>query len=122
MPFEVLCLFAGFNFVDYICSSSLIAGPMNEDTKRKLAALKQARKQVPGETISPIQNLNTPAKRGRPTSKDPQLNYVKVTSRIPEEVLRQLKMALLTTHREYKTQDEFIRAAIEAFLGQEEEA
>ncbi|MEM7370767.1 MAG: hypothetical protein AAF587_19290 [Bacteroidota bacterium] len=89
---------------------------MNEDTKRKLAALKQASKQTPGETISPIQQLKSPAKRGRPSSKDPDLKYVKVTSRIPESVLRQLKMALLTSHQMYKTQDEFIRAAIEAFL------
>lgn len=91
---------------------------MNEDTKRKLAALRQANQQVPKETISPIQQASKPAKRGRPTTKDASLTYVKVTSRIPEETLRQLKMALLTTHQAFKTQDEFIRAAIEAFLEQ----
>lgn len=89
---------------------------MNEDTKRKLAALRQTNKQKPGNTISPIQQAAPPVKRGRPTTKDASLTYVKVTSRIPEETLRQLKMALLTTHREFKTQDELIRAAIEAFL------
>ncbi|MEM7659481.1 MAG: hypothetical protein AAF399_25420 [Bacteroidota bacterium] len=96
---------------------------MNEETKRKLAALRQASQQGPRETISPIQQRTPPkpkAKRGRPSTKEEGVNYVKVTSRIPEDTLLQMKMALLTTHRQFKTQDELIRAAIEAFVSLDE--
>jgi hypothetical protein len=92
---------------------------MNEETKRKLAALRQASQQGPSETISPIQQRQVsspPVKRGRPSSKEAGVKYIKVTSRIPEDTLLQMKMALLTTHRGFKTQDELIRAAIEAFV------
>lgn len=120
---------------------------MNEDTKKKLAALaalgkkkvdpvpvppkkkdgaanrlealnkaKAKQKQQPQVTIAPIQRTRKIAKRGRPTLKDPEVKYKKVTVRLPESIIKEMKMALLTSHSKYETQDEFVREAVLHFL------
>lgn len=124
---------------------------MNEDTKKKLAALaalnkkkptpkeeptkkveepitqtskrlealnkvREKQKVQPQVTVAPIQKRRTPKRRGRPTQKNPEEIYKKVTVRLPELVVKNMKMALLTTHTRYGTQDEFIREAVLHFL------
>lgn len=53
-------------------------------------------------------------KMGRPTEKDfENVKYVKISARIPEETRDSMRIALYSTLKgKFKTQDEFINAAI----------
>ncbi len=52
-------------------------------------------------------------KQGRPSFKQPQLKYIKVSVDIPEETVFQMKEALITKFRgKYKTQSELIHEAL----------
>jgi len=53
-------------------------------------------------------------KMGRPTEKDfENVKYVKISARIPEETRDKMRIALYSTLKgKFKTQDEFINAAI----------
>lgn len=88
-------------------------------TSERLEALNKVRekqKAQPQVTVAPIQKRRAPKRRGRPTQKNPKEIYKKVTVRLPETVIKNMKMALLTTHTRYGTQDEFIREAVLHFL------
>jgi|GEM_PF-6454466 len=56
-------------------------------------------------------------KQGRPSTKEPDKNYVRVTATIPEAVRDAMKVALYSTFKEvHKTQDDFVSAAVEFYI------
>jgi len=58
-----------------------------------------------------------PKKMGRPTWKDPNVNYVRLSVDVPKEVRSALKVLLYTKLSDtYISQDELINAAINEFL------
>lgn len=87
---------------------------MDDKTKKFLAKKNQPRHEAKTQkmVIKPI------GKQGRPTNKDKEKKYVKLSARVPEETREAIKLALLTTHKYlgHKTQDSFIDAAVLHYL------
>jgi hypothetical protein len=95
--------------------------------KKGFAALKDQRSQTP-KTKAPIQEVKTEAvvkpvsKMGRPSTKDPDVNYVKFGGWIKEDTKIRMQMALLTSCRGFHTtQEEIVETAINFYLDSIEE-
>jgi len=78
-----------------------------EEKKKTTAPVQEVKKTV----IKPV------VKTGRPSSKDPNVEYVKFGGWIKESTKIRMQMALLTTCKGvHKTQEEIVEAAINAYL------
>ena len=75
------------------------------------------------KTTPPVQEVKKSVvikpvvKTGRPSSKDPNVEYVKFGGWIKESTKTRMQMALLTTCKGiHKTQEEIVEASINAYL------
>lgn len=93
----------GFGKINKVKSKTVLQTP--EKTKKAKPVSKEEAKPLPKK------------KQGRPSTKQPDKNYVRVTATIPEAVRDAMKVALYSTFKEvHKTQDDFVSAAIEFYI------
>lgn len=94
--------------------------PAQEVKEKTSPVVKPQAKPVAEKKIAPQRKVHvrdtyqSSGKMGRPTEKDfANVKYVKISARIPEDTRDKMRIALYSTLKgKYKTQDEFINAAI----------
>ena len=74
-----------------------------------------------GKTPLIVQQVKAPKQRkyiGRPSQKDPSIEYVKICASVPMDTRKQMKIALFSEFSNlHKTQDDFVNAAILHYIG-----
>ena len=94
----------------------------NSKTKRGFNSIKKSRNNSDKTTKSPLQKaektvIKPITKIGRPSSKDPNIRYVKIGGMVRESTKEKMKLSLLTSCKnKHKTQEELIEYAILFYL------
>ncbi len=87
----------------------------NTPPSKRMPKNKKKEKEEDDEVV--VENEVPKKKQGRPSTKNPETNYVRVTATIPETVRDAMKVALYSTFKEvHTTQDDFVSAAIEFYI------
>lgn len=83
----------------------------NKNIKAALSNINQKKKGKGKRLV--VQEVKQRKQVGRPSQKDPSIEYVKISASIPQETKTQMKIALFTDFKhKHKTQDDFMNAAI----------
>lgn len=90
--------------------------PVQKEVQNKTELIEEIKEEVKKE----LEQVKPQRRLGRKPDWPEHVTLMKSTFKVPDETFEAMQQALVSTHRELKSQNRFIDAAIRAFLGMDE--